>query len=166
MEPTAVSRGLRNARLSGRMERRELGGVEWVFDVAHNPAAADALASELERLPVPGRTFAVLAVMGDKDYAGVLTPLQPLVDRWLVTCAGGDRGAKPDALVAALEEGTVSSVCLDVAAACEQAQLAAEPGDRVIVYGSFYLVGPAMSALGLYSAPAQPGDRSAKWTGV
>ena len=50
--------------------------------------------------------------------------------------------------------------------ACEDARLRAAPGDRVVVFGSFYLVGPALSALGLYSAPSQSGDVSAKWTGV
>ncbi len=162
----AVHRGLENARLGGRMERRDIGGVRWVFDVAHNPAAAVVLARDLSRRPVAGRTFGVVAVMGDKDYRGVLAPMLPLVDEWLLTRTAEDRGAAPQALAEALGEAAPHTVCLDIATACEEARREAEPGDRVVVFGSFYLVGPAMSALGLYSAPSQPGEPTAKWTGV
>lgn len=148
------------------MERRDIGGVAWVFDVAHNPAAAVVLAQELRRHPIEGRTFGVVAVMGDKDYHGVLAPMMPLVDEWLLTRTGEDRGAPQGALADALVEGVPRTVCIDVEAACEQARRDSEPGDRVVVFGSFYLVGPAMSALGLYSAPSQPGEPTAKWTGV
>jgi len=162
----ALSRGLENARLAGRMDRREIGGVQWVFDVAHNPAAATALAGALSRDPAGGRTFGVVAIMEDKDCDGVLAPLVPLVDEWLVTRASEERGTRPEVLARALGAGVASTVCLDVEAACERVRLNAEPGDRVLVFGSFYLVGPAMSALGLYSAPSQPGELTAKWTGA
>ena len=36
----ALAAGIANAVLRGRMERHEQGGVEWLFDVGHNPAAA------------------------------------------------------------------------------------------------------------------------------
>ena len=116
-----------------------------------------------------GRTFAVVAIMGDKDLAGVLSPVAPFVNEWLLTRADGERGAQPEELLAVMEtQGrAASTICLDIAAACEEARLKAVPGDRVLVFGSFYLVGPAMAALGLYSAPSQPGNVSAsKWTGV
>ena len=162
----AVHRGLERARLGGRMERRDIGGVLWVFDVAHNPAAAGVLARELDRNPVEGRTFGVVAVMGDKDYQGVLSPMMPLVDEWLLTRTAEDRGASPKVLADALIEGVPHTICMDVEVACRQARREAEQGDRVVVFGSFYLVGPAMSSLGLYSAPSQPGEPAAKWSGV
>ena len=162
----ALARGLENTRLAGRMERRDIGGVQWVFDVAHNPAAAVALARELCREHLDGRTLGVAAIMGDKDCAGVLAPLVPLVDEWWLTRAAGGRGAEPEVLAGALGAGADYTVCADVEAACDRARLNAQPGDRVVVFGSFYLVGPAMSALGLYSAPSQPGELTAKWTGV
>ena len=162
----AVVRGLRSAQLNGRMERREIGGVTWVFDVAHNPAAAAALARALARDPVAGRTRCVVAIMGDKDHRGVLAPMLPVVDEWLLTRSAEARGAPPDLLAEALGERAPATVCSDIREACARARQVAEPGDRVVVFGSFYLVGPAMAALGLYSAASQAGELSAKWTGV
>ncbi len=159
-------RGIERARPRGRIEERDVGGVRWVFDVAHNPAAARVLAEALERLPVGGRTIAVVAMMEDKDHEGVLGPLMPAVHHWLLTCAGGDRGAAPETLAAVLEPGSTASIFPDAAEAIENAGIRAEPGDRVVVFGSFYLVGPAMSALGIYSTGSQAGNRSATWTGV
>ncbi|MYJ95336.1 MAG: hypothetical protein F4053_07060 [Proteobacteria bacterium] len=105
-------------------------------------------------------------MMQDKDHDGVLGPLMPLVRHWLLTRAGGTRGAAPESLAAVIAPGSAASVHLDAASACESARMRAAPGDRVVVFGSFYLVGPAMSALGLYSAGSQAGSRSATWTGV
>ena len=158
--------GISRARPSGRIQERDIGGVRWVFDVAHNPAAARVLAEALERRPSGGRTIAVAAMMEDKDHEGVLGPLMPMVHHWLLTCSGGNRGASPESLAAVLEPGSTASIYPDAAEACASARRRAEPGDRVVVFGSFYLVGPAMSALGIYSAVSQTGNRSVTWTGV
>ena len=160
------SQGIERARPSGRIEERDVGGLRWIFDVAHNPAAARVLAEALRRRPVGGRTFGIVAMMEDKDHEGVLGPLMPVIDHWLVTCAGGVRGAAPDALTAVLGLGSPVSIHLDAEAACNHVRGRAEPGDRIVVFGSFYLVGPAMSALGLYFTGSQAGNRSATWTGV
>lgn len=159
-------RGIERARPRGRIEERDVGGVRWVFDVAHNPAAARVLAEALAKRPVGGRTIAIVAMMEDKDHEGVLGPLIPAVHHWLLTRAGGDRGAAPETLAAVLERGSTASICLDAAEALESAGTRAEPGDRIVIFGSFYLVGPAMSALGIYSTGSQAGNRSATWTGV
>ena len=149
LDRPAWGRGIGRARLHGRADERVIGRVRWIFDVAHNAAATAVLADALRRRPVAGRTYAVVAMMEDKDHAGVIAPLRPLVDQWLVTHAGGARGARPAALAAVLDSPGNASVCPDVAAACGEAQRRAERGDRVVVFGSFYLVGPAMLALGL-----------------
>ena len=159
--------GIERARPRGRIEERDVGGVRWIFDVAHNPAAARVLAEALERRPAAGRTIAIAAMMEDKDHEGVLGPLMPGVHHWILTCAGGDRGAAPETLAAVLEPGSAASICLDAAEALENARARAEPGDRVVVFGSFYLVGPAMSGrLGYTPQGRRAGNRSATWTGV
>ena len=114
----ALVRGLRSARLNGRSERREIGGVTWVFDVAHNPAAAAALARTLAGDPVAGRTRCVVAIMGDKDHRGVLAPMLPVVDEWLLTRSAEARGAPPALLAEALGEQAPATVCFDIREAC------------------------------------------------
>ena len=39
----ALAEGIRSAKLSGRLDVHEVDAAEWVFDVAHNPAAAASL---------------------------------------------------------------------------------------------------------------------------
>jgi dihydrofolate synthase/folylpolyglutamate synthase len=164
----ALAAGISNAYLRGRFERHSVGGVEWLFDVAHNPAAAGVLAASVARLPPASRTFAVFAAMRDKDLAGVFAPFLPTVEVWFVTQANAERGASGSALGDILEARGARRVecCADVAAACAAARAAARPGDRVLVFGSFHTVGAATAALGLYSAPSRLGDQPTKWTRV
>ena len=84
------------------------------------------------------------------------------VPRWL------ERGASEETLMAVLTEQHAGSTTARpvVAEACRHARSLAADGDRVLVFGSCYMVGPAMEALGLYCGPNQPDDRSSRWTGV
>jgi dihydrofolate synthase/folylpolyglutamate synthase len=160
----ALAAGIAAAYLRARLERHVLDGVEWVFDVGHNPAAAAGLAASVRRLPAAARTWVVFAAMRDKDLEGVVQPFAA-ADGWFVAQASADRGATGTELGLLLESLGAPSVHIarDVAAACASARAAARPGDRVVVYGSFHTVGAAMEALRLYCGPAHWGDRPAKW---
>lgn len=160
VENSTLARGIMRTQIAGRIERRHLNGVEWVFDVAHNPAAARVLAEELQRCKQPGKTIAVFAAMADKDIFGIIGPLLPLIDHWLVTRADLKRGATENTLIEVLAERCVAPIDarIAVADACDRAKNLADAGDRVLVFGSFYIVGPAMTSLGLYCAPSSPDD--------
>jgi dihydrofolate synthase/folylpolyglutamate synthase len=162
----ALAEGIRTAYLRGRFERATVGGVEWIFDVAHNPAAAALFAASLARLPRAPRTLAVFAAMRDKDLAGVITPLAPSVDTWFVAQANAERGATGDELRDVLAAAGARSieVAADVATSTASARAAAQLGSRVIVFGSFVTVGAAAEALGLYCAPSRMADQPATWT--
>jgi len=162
----ALAEDIRQAYLRGRFERATLEGVEWIFDVAHNPAAAAIFAASLARLPRAPRTLAVFAAMRDKDLAGVIAPLASSVDTWFVTQADAERGARGEELREVLAAGGARSieVASDVAAATAAARAAAQSGTRVIVFGSFVTVGAAADALGLYCAPSRMTDQPARWT--
>jgi len=164
----ALAKGIEQARLPARMESRQLDGVEWIFDVAHNPAAACALANDLTHRPKPARTIAVFAAMADKDVAGVIDPLIAVVDEWIVTRADSERGAPEELLLDLLRERRSRNASARplVSEACRVARDLAVAGDRVLVFGSCYMVGPAMEAVGLYCAPSSPDDRSSTWTGA
>jgi dihydrofolate synthase/folylpolyglutamate synthase len=154
--PGDVAAGIAAARLHGRSEQIVRDGVEWIFDVAHNPAAARVLRRALEGLPAARRTLAVFGVMHDKDVAGVLEQLAPFISAWHVAQVDVERGATVASLVEriAAVSGCRASAHADAAAACLAAAAEASPGDRVLVFGSFHTVGPAMAALGLYSTPS------------
>jgi dihydrofolate synthase/folylpolyglutamate synthase len=117
-----------------------------VFDVAHNPDAAAVLEANLARHRVRGRTLAVCGMLSDKDVPAVLAALKGSVDLWFAAATDGPRGLS-DADLAAL--ATTAGIAMipsgTVPAAMQAAARAARAGDRVVVFGSFHTVGPALS---------------------
>jgi dihydrofolate synthase/folylpolyglutamate synthase len=145
----AVERGLHEVHLPGRFQRVPSGsGFEWVLDVAHNPDAAAVLAANLARWPVPGRTTAICGMLADKDVAGVLDALRDRVDRWLAASTEGPRGLGDAALAArATTAGIGMTEAGSIAQAMARAANEARAGDRIVVFGSFHTVGPALSCV-------------------
>jgi dihydrofolate synthase/folylpolyglutamate synthase len=145
----AVERGLREVRLPGRFQRIQAEqGFEWVLDVAHNADAAGALAANLARWPVPGRTYAVCGMLADKDVAAVLAALRGQVDRWFAATTDGPRGlSDAELVVRAREAGVQMAASGTVPQAMRNVASLARTGDRVVVFGSFHTVGPALSCV-------------------
>jgi dihydrofolate synthase/folylpolyglutamate synthase len=151
----AIGAGISATRISGRFERCVVNEVEWLFDVAHNPAAAALYRESLDTLLPVRQTHAVFGAMGDKDLCGVLRLFVADVDAWFVCAVDSDRGASVEQIknvLDGLSAGPVRAYA-DAVSACNAARAQARPGDRVLVFGSFYTVGPAMAALGLYCPP-------------
>ena len=148
---TAIASGLQRVHVNGRFQRiDDPRGFEWVLDVAHNPAAAAVLAANLAALPVTGRTLAVCGMLGDKDVPGVLGVLRDRVDAWFAAATDGTRAI--DDLELARRAATVGIQMKPagiVAEAMDAAAAQALAGDRVVVFGSFHTVGPALTRLGV-----------------
>ena len=146
-----VARGLQQVHLPGRFQIVP-GEVEWVLDVAHNEPAAAVLVAALQASPARGRTLGLVGMLSDKDAGAIAALLAPLVEGWVLTGIGDDpRGLSAEALrerMTALR-GPVELVD-DVQQGCERARALARPGDRIVVLGSFHVVGPALVWLGLY----------------
>jgi dihydrofolate synthase/folylpolyglutamate synthase len=85
----------------------------------------------------------------------VLRRSSELVDQWCIFPIASDRSATAEELQVMLAELGAQRVTSfdDVAAATQAARCFAGDGGRVLVFGSFYTVGPAMAALGLYCVP-------------
>ncbi|MFO1407066.1 MAG: bifunctional tetrahydrofolate synthase/dihydrofolate synthase [Steroidobacteraceae bacterium] len=146
---SAIERGLATAALPGRFQRiRDERGFEWVLDVAHNDDSARTLAANLAAEPAPGRTIAVCGVLGDKDVRAVVGALRGRVDEWLAASTAGPRGLDDTTLVErAAGAGVRMRASGTVPAALEVAAARAAPGDRIVVFGSFHTVGPALEHL-------------------
>ncbi|HEX4619266.1 MAG TPA: hypothetical protein VH135_06025, partial [Steroidobacteraceae bacterium] len=141
---------LGRVQLAGRFEIVP-GAVEWILDIAHNEPAARVLARHLNERPLPspaaagrGRTFAVAGMLADKDAAGIAAALAPCIDHWILCALPGPRGGSAAALAGRMQLTAPRSTLADsVAEGCVRARALARPGDRVVVLGSFYTVGPA-----------------------
>ncbi len=145
----AVRSGLAGVRLPGRFQVVP-GEPEWILDVAHNGEAAASLAASLAARPAAGRTLAVCGILGDKDVEAVVATLAPRVHRWIAVGLEGPRALLPAQLASRIRGAGAASVIAvaDVAAGLAQARVESRPGDRVLVFGSFFTVGPALAALG------------------
>ncbi len=153
LDARTVGAALGAVHLPGRFQVVP-GAVEWILDIAHNPSAAEVLATQLRRRPCRGRTLAVVGILGDKDVLAIGTALAPLIDQWFLCGLPGPRGIDAPALAERLAPVAGAPALFDsVPDACAAAQRAARPGDRVVVCGSVHTVGPALQWLGVYSEP-------------
>ena len=147
----AVRRGLVEVQLAGRFQMVP-GRPQLILDVAHNPHAARALAQNLASLPPCPHTWAVFAMLGDKDMAGVAAALDPLVGTWLVAGIAAPRGATAEELAQVLKNTGVRGdiqTFTSIAEAVRYAYNAASENDRIAAFGSFYTVADVMDARGL-----------------
>ncbi|MGI9284466.1 MAG: bifunctional tetrahydrofolate synthase/dihydrofolate synthase [Pseudomonadales bacterium] len=150
VDTAELTRSLRDCQLPGRLQRIDYQGISIVLDVAHNPAAAMALAEQLQRQPRSGKTYAVFGVLSDKNWPAMLTPLQELVDSWYLAEIKTSARAEMAAAVAAElhERGQfVASVSENPCQALCRVLSIAQTGDRVLVFGSFHTVGPVLESL-------------------
>ena len=152
LDDAMISRALAATRLVGRLQSVERER-RWLLDVAHNPGAAAVLAKELGRSGGAGRTVAIIGVLDDKDVEGIVEPLAEHVDNWIAVTASSPRAIDAAELARRIANCS-NEACLiadSLDAAMAHARDVSSTGDRVLVTGSFYLVGPALGALGLYS---------------
>jgi dihydrofolate synthase/folylpolyglutamate synthase len=143
----ALAAGIGYARAPGRLQRLPLAVEAWA-DVAHNAEAARELAGWLQQ-QARRRTIAVFAALADKDLAGVVQPLLPQIDGWVLhdLRPASPRAAAPDRMRAVLPERGVLSEAPDMASALACAAAAAGAEGRILVFGSFLTVADALRAV-------------------
>jgi dihydrofolate synthase / folylpolyglutamate synthase len=146
--PAAIEEGIQRTRWPGRLERMEAGGVEWILDVAHNPAGAWALRAGLRTIakgsPLQAMVFSCLR---DKPVREMAQILFPLFDRVILAPIHAARGAAmEDLLAAARATGRPATAAESVREALHVAGERAA-GGTVVVSGSVYLVGEARGIL-------------------
>jgi dihydrofolate synthase / folylpolyglutamate synthase len=133
-----------------------------ILDGAHNPAGAAAAAAAIDEAFSFDRLVAVVAVLGDKDVAGVLEQFAPIVSALVATTNGSPR-ALPAAELAEVARGLLGDADVHVADrlddALELAITLAESGESlggggVLVTGSIVTVGEARRLL----VRPHPGD--------
>jgi dihydrofolate synthase/folylpolyglutamate synthase len=147
----AVRTGLATVELPGRFQIIP-GQPNLILDVAHNPHAAATLAANLDQMGFSPRTHAVWGAMADKDLAGMAAKLTQVIDAWYCCDLPTERAASAAQLADVVRAMAGQSASLvrrqpevsthaDPMAALHAALAAADPTDRIIVFGSFFTVG-------------------------
>ena len=147
LDDNDIKQGLRHVCLPGRFQVIQQEPLV-IVDVAHNPQAAAALASQLKSQACDGETHAVIAMLADKAVADVIALLRGEVDYWYTAGLEFDARGLPASEMAAIVEQLAADVKLTaastVADACKRAFTAVNEGDRIIIFGSFHTVAEAM----------------------
>ncbi len=162
----AIDQAMKQVMLAGRFQT--VSRDPWlILDVAHNPHAAMALAKNLKALRmeqqsgsnadvVQAKTFAVFAMLADKNIKGVINALKDEIDTWYVAGIEHARGAAasdladmiteiaPDATVKTFNTAAdaCEQACIDI-----QACIHTNENDKIIAFGSFFTVSCVMQYL-------------------
>ncbi|MGA3372510.1 MAG: folylpolyglutamate synthase/dihydrofolate synthase family protein [Terracidiphilus sp.] len=147
VSPAAIANGIRQTRWPARLERIEAAGVEWILDVAHNPASVWALRAGLGELKARRPRTLVFSCLRDKPVAEMAQILFPLFEQVILAPIQSPRAAAiTDLEAAARATGTPAVGAGSVRDALQWAQARGQ-GGVVVVSGSVYLVGEARSVL-------------------
>ncbi|WOJ95690.1 folylpolyglutamate synthase/dihydrofolate synthase family protein [Congregibacter brevis] len=141
---------LRNLQVPARRQTLVVSDREVVLDVAHNPAAMNALVEYLKDHRVSGKTFAALGLMKDKDLMPMAKALATAVDGVCALAIPAiDRAAAPEEVWQALDRAGIGIPQAEFTAESVWAQLlsGSEVGDRLVICGSFHSVAGIMAVL-------------------
>jgi dihydrofolate synthase/folylpolyglutamate synthase len=149
LQVDTINAALEGLSLAGRMQSLD-AEPRILLDVAHNPAAAQALADTLTSSDRVGRTVIVLGMLDDKDVEAVIRPLSRIADDWIAVTAASPRAIEAGELARQVANltGRGCLVAGSIQEAVQHATSIADVDDRILVTGSFYVVGPALQ---LYS---------------
>ena len=119
-----------------------------VVDVAHNPQATTAMQAWLQRYDV-SRMRIVVGMLKDKSIAETLAPLSELNANWYVATTEGPRGCNAEVLENALVNAgtTIENIATydSVSAAYSKARADYQPGELILVFGSFVTVADVLA---------------------
>jgi dihydrofolate synthase/folylpolyglutamate synthase len=144
-----VAAGLKAAKVPGRFQIESIRGRTVIFDVGHNPGAAQAFSGALQER-FSGKTVClVTGIMKDKDLAGILHHYGRVADRLILTRPATERAAGLEDLEKNLPHDFNGSYLLSPTVASAVESALGCPEEIIGIAGSFFTVGEAMEYLGV-----------------
>jgi dihydrofolate synthase/folylpolyglutamate synthase len=145
-----LTMALRAARPRGRCERVDIAGRAYFIDVAHNPAAVANLVEKIASTHCKGKTYCLFSAMADKDLAGMVMAAEGCFSAWYVAGQPDNPRAASGEEVAKILHSTgqhAVSLHINPEQAWHCARAVMEPGDRLVVFGSFFTVATVLPLL-------------------
>ena len=137
--------GLRGVNWPGRMHRVSEEPLI-ILDGAHNPAATDQLADAIRQGYHYRRLILVIGVMEDKDMPNILKKIVPMADYVIYTRPEYHRAANPETLMkAARQPRKPGEIAPRLSQALDKARKMADSSDLILVCGSLFTVGEALT---------------------
>ncbi len=139
-----LSKGIEKAKLLCRLQVKIINDKTVILDVAHNVAAVQILANELKKNRQS--TVAIFSALQDKDIESMISVIAPLIDEWLLPPLRVNRAITMQNLTKKFNLSSRIKICDDMRSAIYQA-LNAKQVERIVIFGSFYIVADALKVL-------------------
>ncbi len=141
----AIREGIAATSIEGRLQVIQ-DNPEILLDVAHNAEAAAALADHLASNPCAGRSIAVMSALSEKPIESMVSSVRAHFDEWhFCGIDQADRGISGEDLAKRatplLAEECRFAVHETIHEAFGAALSCAQSIDRIVVFGSFFIVG-------------------------
>ena len=150
-----ILEGLRDTRWPGRMQVISEKPLI-VLDGGHNPAAIGKLSESVRHCFDYKRLILVLGVMEDKDIRGIVEGIVPIADYVIFTKPDYYRSASPEKVMrAAAVFENKGEIQADIPQALDKARNIADSDDMILVCGSLFTVGAALTSLDVNTYPAE-----------
>jgi dihydrofolate synthase/folylpolyglutamate synthase len=152
-DPQALKEGLATVYWPGRFQRIN---DRTVLDGAHNPAATKCLVETWRECGGPEKPTIIFGGLFDKDLEGMILTLSTLAARFLIVPIRNQRAASPAEIKPFVPLHLPAIECSSAAQALD---LALRFDEQILVTGSLFLVGEALSILDPSQAALQTSDQ-------
>ena len=140
-----IKEGLKDTTWPGRLHQISKDPLI-VLDGAHNPGGIRELTEAIKRAFFYNHLILVIGIMRDKDLDSIFSRIVPLADYVICTSPDYYRSAEPgDLMRNASSHGKPGEVVPMVSRAIERAKEIAGPQDLILVTGSLFTVGEALT---------------------
>jgi dihydrofolate synthase / folylpolyglutamate synthase len=142
-----IAEGLRDTIWPGRMQVISHDPLV-IIDGAHNPGAARELVQSIKRGFSHDRLILVAGIMEDKDINSIIKLISPVADYIISTRPDYYRAADPGRIMKAVSAaGKMGEVVNTLPEAIAKARAMASPGDLILITGSLFTAGEALTIL-------------------
>lgn len=144
VDDDAIARGLASVTWPARFQRWD---ERTIIDGAHNPAGAHALVKTWQETFGNECATVILAVLQDKDVAGICRALSPITRRVLLPQIRSERALPPGEL-ARIASATTPSLPYSITSSITDAlKLARAQPQPILLTGSLHFAGEALATL-------------------
>jgi len=142
-----VHEGLRTVQWPGRMEIISHSPTT-ILDGAHNPMATRQLVKYLKEIKQDRSLTLMIAILNDKPYESMLTPLIQIADLLIISQAKIDRSMDPQ-ILKDFAKPFIQNIRIihDISEAYFEIRQNSDPSDIICITGSLYIVGEVKAAL-------------------
>jgi len=143
IERLSLEKGISNVSLPGRQNIKKIGDKEFLFDVAHNPAAIKKL---YETLNNSDKDYvAIFSALKDKDISQMIDIINPKISKWLIIPIDESRGLTTEELSKFFPENVQPVTFQSMSEAIQESFSLQDK--KILIFGSFFTVASAMKEL-------------------